>query len=622
MTEMMYSRKRFYLLSVSFFIFFGILIAITTSIVNYKLASKQNIEQINLRASSELSYKKLYLEDYITHKELVVTILARHLLLNDFITSEGVDERARVNSFFQSVVFANPDIMQLRFINSNGLERIRVDRIDNEIFTYPQIYLQSKYDRYYFQESNQLNKTQLWHSRIDLNIEHGKIELPYKPTYRIAAPVVVNGEHKGIVIVNLPMQRVIDLLTESANFSTYLIDNEGEIISASDASLAWSKYLKSDIKINNIFPGAFNNDMNQSSLQKSNLFVYSLNQIFDNGEGVKLIMKPKASMLHQIKKNNLISAQIVALVILLISFPLSWVASYAPSKLQSSLLKAFDKIRRFNFIIDSNIATTEIDLKGNFTAVSAKYAEMTGYNHTELIGNTHSLIRHPDTTQKQLDDLWKTILKKEIWQGEFKNINKDGELFWTKQTATPAIDDKGNVTGYTAVIHNITEKKKIEELSITDRLTGLYNRHKLDAVLKAERIRNERHNTRFCAAILDADHFKRVNDTYGHQVGDDVLVKLAAIIKENTRESDFCGRWGGEEFLVVALETDITNTAFLADKLRKAVEETDFTPVEKVTVSIGVAEYSRGETIAHFINRADEALYKAKQTGRNRVVSA
>lgn len=160
----------------------------------------------------------------------------------------------------------------------------------------------------------------------------------------------------------------------------------------------------------------------------------------------------------------------------------------------------------------------------------------------------------------------------------------------------------------------------IEKMSITDRLTGIYNRHKLDDAIQQEVNRFNRYRTNFCAIIIDIDHFKSVNDTHGHQAGDNVLIKLADMMEENTRVTDICGRWGGEEFLIIAVQADLENAENMAEKLRKNVERADFPPVGKITISLGVAQYEYGETIAHFINRADDALYEAKEKGRNRVV--
>lgn len=165
------------------------------------------------------------------------------------------------------------------------------------------------------------------------------------------------------------------------------------------------------------------------------------------------------------------------------------------------------------------------------------------------------------------------------------------------------------------------KNKELEQLSITDRLTGLYNRRKLDEVMETEIHRAKRFKHLIGVIIVDVDHFKSVNDTHGHQAGDQVLIELAGILKEHTRETDTVGRWGGEEFLIICPETDLEGTAKLAELLRKKIKDYEFSVVKSKTASFGVTTYRSEDTIHAMINRADEALYLAKENGRNRVVA-
>lgn len=163
------------------------------------------------------------------------------------------------------------------------------------------------------------------------------------------------------------------------------------------------------------------------------------------------------------------------------------------------------------------------------------------------------------------------------------------------------------------------EARKFENISVTDFLTGLYNRHKLDEVLEAECQRSRRFGHPFSVILMDVDYFKKVNDTYGHQAGDRVLEELAGIIKENIRETDVAGRWGGEEFMIICPETGIEGAADLAEFLRRKVEKHPFPKVGSKTASFGVGECRNGDEAAQTVARADEALYAAKGAGRNRV---
>ncbi len=161
--------------------------------------------------------------------------------------------------------------------------------------------------------------------------------------------------------------------------------------------------------------------------------------------------------------------------------------------------------------------------------------------------------------------------------------------------------------------------EELEKLAITDKLTTLYNRHKIDAILSEEKRRADRYGSNFGIMILDIDYFKKVNDNYGHQIGDEVLIEFSSILKNNSRETDIVGRWGGEEFLIVVPQTEHDSVIHFANNLRMKIEEHKFKYVEKITASIGITIYQKDESITSVVNRADEALYISKNSGRNRV---
>jgi diguanylate cyclase (GGDEF)-like protein len=165
----------------------------------------------------------------------------------------------------------------------------------------------------------------------------------------------------------------------------------------------------------------------------------------------------------------------------------------------------------------------------------------------------------------------------------------------------------------------VEKNRLLEVLAVTDKLTGLYNRRKLDELLDEELVRARRYEVKVSIIMLDIDHFKRVNDTYGHGVGDDVLVGMATVLRENTREADALGRLGGEEFVVVCRHCDAEACLSAATKLREAIAAHHFPVVGQVTSSLGLASCRADDTAATLLARADAALYRAKAAGRNRV---
>lgn len=175
-------------------------------------------------------------------------------------------------------------------------------------------------------------------------------------------------------------------------------------------------------------------------------------------------------------------------------------------------------------------------------------------------------------------------------------------------------------------VKKINLYEKIQELAITDGLTGIYVRRHFLERLGEEMPRAKKHSLKLSMLMVDLDHFKRCNDTYGHLVGDIVLKEIAKIMKEHIRQVDLLGRYGGEEFVIALPDTDKGSAAHVADRIRQSVEKHRFKAYDEtitMTISIGVATYpDDGSDVTVLIDRADQALYKAKAEGRNKVVSS
>ncbi len=168
--------------------------------------------------------------------------------------------------------------------------------------------------------------------------------------------------------------------------------------------------------------------------------------------------------------------------------------------------------------------------------------------------------------------------------------------------------------------HLLMEKRdELAKLSITDPLTQVFNRLKLDEIFGQEIQRAERYGKVFSVIMLDIDDFKTINDHYGHQMGDRVLVMIASVLKDELRVTDTLGRWGGEEFFLICPETTLQSAGKVAESLRTRIEAMQFPGVRRVTASFGVATYSEGEFENEMIGRADQALYRAKVAGKNLV---
>jgi diguanylate cyclase (GGDEF)-like protein len=170
-----------------------------------------------------------------------------------------------------------------------------------------------------------------------------------------------------------------------------------------------------------------------------------------------------------------------------------------------------------------------------------------------------------------------------------------------------------------AVVYLIVRNQALSRRAAFDVLTGLANRMLLDTILDREIAQADRRGSPLCAAMIDLDHFKRVNDRYGHLQGDKVLVAVAEFLRNGIRARDVVGRWGGEEFLLILPDTDLSQATMVVERLRSNLASTPLPRVGTVTMSAGVAEFVANEGPASFIDRADQNLYRAKRAGRNQI---
>lgn len=249
-----------------------------------------------------------------------------------------------------------------------------------------------------------------------------------------------------------------------------------------------------------------------------------------------------------------------------------------------------------------------------------------GYRREEVMGRAlHALIA-PESAR----DAHRQAFGQFIQSGEGERVGKTTELLARRadgreipiEISLSAVQVGGHWHAI-GIMRDISEHKRMEDMlraqATTDPLTGIHNRRKLNEMMALEQARCTRYHVPFTLVLFDIDHFKHVNDTHGHPAGDAVLKALAELVGANIRNSDLLARWGGEEFAVLASACNLSCVRLLAEKLRHLIDIHDFPAVGHVTCSFGVAEFQPGESPEAFLTRADAALYRAKQQGRNRV---
>jgi len=277
------------------------------------------------------------------------------------------------------------------------------------------------------------------------------------------------------------------------------------------------------------------------------------------------------------------------------------------------------ELEKYIQVVNENVMIISVDKSGKIISASNAFCNNMGFQKDDLLGKPLSLTLHPDVHSMIFEQIYNQVLTEGNWEGEIKKLTKSGSEMWAHVLVSPITKDS-EIQGLTFINQDITDKKIVEKLSITDQLTGLFNRRKIEKVLPDEIERCHRYDHQLSIALVDIDFFKKVNDIYGHQAGDKVLMLFAKILNSNTRRVDIVGRWGGEEFLIVCPGTSREGILVLTEYIRQCVEEYDFVNPNNITISFGVTTFQEDDSVVSIIKRADDALYKAKETGRNKVV--
>lgn len=299
-------------------------------------------------------------------------------------------------------------------------------------------------------------------------------------------------------------------------------------------------------------------------------------------------------------------------------------------KLEDQML--YESEQKFRSIFDqAAVGIARVSPEGQFLEVNQKLCDIVEYTHLELMKKTFQDITHPDDLDTDLSYVEK-MLRKEIstYTLEKRYLTKSDNIVWINLTASLVSDQDGIPHYFVSIIEDITARKKAENdlrvQATLDSLTNLHNRHSLTIEIDKELNRAKRYKSPLSFLMIDIDHFKAVNDTYGHLAGDTVLKELADIFKLETRSSDCCGRFGGEEFLIIMPELDTKAALHLADRIRKKTESHTiiFQGEEiNITLSIGVSSYpDHGSEADTLIIACDDAMYTAKANGRNQVFPA
>jgi len=320
--------------------------------------------------------------------------------------------------------------------------------------------------------------------------------------------------------------------------------------------------------------------------------------------------------------NDLDTKQLLKILVPVLLIILGLMLLLAFYAYQKRLQKAYIKQ-----IYELSLAT-EIELSSRTILwASESFLALTGYSQKEMKGMPYLQLARKDIPVEFVEQLNELLLSGKTWVGEIEARTKSGDIYWVELTLTPTKNIWGYVTKILATRVNITDKKRIENLSISDVLTGLYNRRHYNELIDLEIRRSQREDLSLGLVMLDIDLFKMVNDTYGHAHGDEVLKQVSQLLRQCFhRSTDYVFRIGGEEFMVIcrfkSRQDFATYLESLCNKVQNLQIENKKAPNGVVTISIGgvYSEPSNDLDAENLFKNADEMLYLAKQNGRNQVM--
>ncbi len=537
---------------------------------------------------------------------------------------------------------------QLRILDEFGIERLRVNCQPGSITFASTKELQTKTHSEYFLHGLSIEPGAVYVSPIELNRESGRLEVPFNPTLRLASPITdPQGRTTGLVVLNFKGSALFDRMRQAAGYSSgqiLLVNNEGYWLIGPDPSLEWGHSIPERMAHNfsAIHPRAWSRIQKQSQGQfitDGGLFTFASLRI-QNRPKSYVVIRTGASgapiIISLVPESELAApwtGQVVfgTVFSLLVLAIVCWF--WAQSRVTRQTIE--ENLRnRDNMLTAVSLSTrdaiVEIDCHDKILFWSKAAEDMFGYTEEEARqGRFHELIapeQYHEAIAKGMDRFAQTG-RGVVFGGrsEFTVKRKDGSELSVEVEVVPLLD--GGHWRAVGGLRDITKRKlaekRLREMATTDALTGLANRRFFTELAQAEINRTNRYGGPVSMIMFDVDRFKKVNDTFGHDVGDEVLKALCQTAAKNIRDVDLLGRIGGEEFAVLLPETGSGAAAEVAERLRAAVEKaTAHTTAGEIgfTISLGVTTCGGEQAdLAKMLKTADDAMYQAKNDGRNLV---
>lgn len=577
--------------------------------------------------------------------------LARYAAGNKAEPSEAL--LSQLAQGWQTIANESTYLDQIRWIDGQGMELLRVNYDAQGAYRVPADQLQHKADRYYVTAGMQLAPGKVYLSPLDLNIENKQIEVPYKPTIRVVTPVIdAQGHHHGLIVVNYLANTIIrhlQAMNHSDQLVVWLLNEQGYWLANPDESKNWGFMLgHPQLTLAQIYPEMA---ARLASLERDDWFDLPLVarkiEPLRHSEPLSQSVSVSASMQtpEQLTAGEAYFWWLIAFVpesaywslfwqemdeslliaVLLLSLALFSSHVVARSRCIEAQQKAQLSLAASVFV-HANEGIMITDANSVILDANEECCRITGYSCDELVGKTPRLLSSGRYDATFYDNMKRDLRSKGHWYGEIWNRRKTGELYAEFLTITAVYDDEGLIHHYVALFTDITVEKQyqhqLERIAHYDALTDLPNRLLLSDRMQQAMARSHRSVTEMAVIFLDLDGFKSINDHCGHEQGDQILIDVSHTLQASMREGDTLSRFGGDEFIIVIPDVrDRETLTNVIDKIRDNIQRTVTCNGKTLplSASLGVTFYPQLEPVdaEQLIRQADQAMYVAKQSGKN-----
>ncbi len=358
------------------FIVFSILLLSSIIFIHVSFTKKQKLETFKFQSSLQYKEKKLFLDNFLQKRKDSLLAISNNPYFREFAANKNYEYNT--DFLFYTIMEENKDYMQFRFINNKGDEVLRFDRKNYGQIAYKVAYLQNKKDRYYYKETSKLKEGEVFISKIDLNVENGKIQEPHVYVIRVSTPIYIHGKYKGILIVNIFMKEFLKVFQLSPIYNIYLLNKNG-------------KFIQNKLNIDKKILSKILNTNDETILYENNLFVKKLNIGY---EPLFLIYKTKDKMLKKLRQNDTKMAIIILLFAIIISIPFAYILSRPAKKAFDIIIKEGDELHDLALNLDKKIEeeTLKNAKKDRLLQHQSKLAEL-----GDMVGNIAHQWRHPLT---------------------------------------------------------------------------------------------------------------------------------------------------------------------------------------------------------------------------------